>query len=219
MADTKQLVQTSIAANADAVVYTTPVSKTTILKEVTICNPSSVNVYFSMNIPSGEAGVSNAIFNNAFISAGQTNIIAVSSVLPYGKFLYMKVDPVTTGGFLNILATGVELSGSSAKQLATTLLSTDDSVSRYTVPALKTAVMYQAMFTNVSNAATTISLYIASAGSPAATTTNCILSQIPIAVGETVIYESATSLPTGSVIFAICGVNSAVNLTIDGTEK
>lgn len=215
----KQLAQITQNSGSSNDLYMTPSIYTTILKEITICNPSNSDVYFTLGIKGSEAnGLNNAIFYKAYILAGQTNIMGLSSVVPTGKTIYVKTDAVTTGGALNIIVSGVEILNSSGKQLVTTMLPVAITTPLYTVPSGKTAVLYQAMFTNGSSSATTVTMYIVP---PLGTLIddNLVLVDIPVESNETLIYAAATGLLAGSTIYAQSSTTNSINLTIDGTEK
>lgn len=214
----RQLAQLNLVAGTSSLAYTPPVSQIGILKEVIVCNSSAIDTSFTMGIKGVEAmGSSNVIFNKITIAAGTTSILSLSSIIPNGKTLYFAADQITTGGSLNIIASGVEIATTTGKQLATSILPTVSTL-LYTAPLGLTTTMYQAMFANVGTASTTISLWMVPPGG-SAQDSNLVLKSINCDVGSTVMYSSSTVLLPGSKLFAMAGAAENINLTIDGMEQ
>lgn len=214
----QQLAQIALAANATSTIYSTPVDTTTILKELTVCNPTDVDVLFSLAVVGLEGtGTTNYLFKEIYIAAGVTNIIGLSTIVPEGKGVVVKCVPYTTGGSLNIIASGVELINSTGKQLVVSTLTTSPQV-LYTVPAVKTGVLYQAMICNVSDTSAMITMHIVPPGGTASNA-NAVLSEVTVDFGSSLLYTASTAMPEGSTIVAKSSAANAINLTIDGTEK
>lgn len=214
----QQLAQMSLAANATSTIYSTPADTTTILKELTVCNPTDVAVLFSLAVVgTSGTGTTNFLFKEIYIEAGVTNIIGLSTIVPEGKGVVVKCVPYSAGGSLNIIASGVELLNSTGKQLVVQTLTTSPQV-LYTVPAEKTGVLYQAMICNVSDASAMITMHIVPPGGTAQDS-NAVLSAVPVDFGSSLLYTASTAMPEGSMIVAKSDVSNAINLTIDGTEK
>ena len=214
----QQLAQLSLAANATSTIYSTPADVTTIFKEITICNPTDVAVLFSMAVVGAEgSGATNFVFKEIYIEAGVTNIISLSTIVPEGKGVVVSCVPYSAGGSLNIIASGVELTGSTGKQLVVQTLTTSPQV-LYTVPAEKTGVLYQAMICNVTSDAAMITMHIVPPGGTAQDG-NAVLSAVTVDFAASLLYTASTAMPAGSKIVAFSSVSNAINLTIDGTEK
>lgn len=218
VAKRQQLAQIVLPANSTSTVYSTPAGVTTILKEITICNPTNVAVLFSLAVVNQSGpGTYNFLFKEIFIDAGATDVIGLSTIVPEGKGIVVSCAPYDIGGSLNIIASGVELIDSTGKQLVVNTLTTSPQV-LYTAPSMKTGVLYQAMICNVSAASAMITMHIVPPGGTAQIG-NAVLSAVPVDLGSSILYTASTAMPEGSTIVAFSNVSNAINLTIDGTEK
>lgn len=100
-----QLGQAAITASYTTV-YTTPVSTSTYLKDMDVCNTTSatVNLYVSIVPFAGSAAASNALFFNVPIPGGSTLQWSGTQLMPASSTLQVKGS--TTG--LTITASGGE---------------------------------------------------------------------------------------------------------------
>ena len=219
MSTKKQLALRQISTGTDANIYSTPVGTTTILKEITACNPTTTDAYFSLAIVDSQGiTATNFAFYKVVIQAGSTVILSLSSVVPEGKTVHIVVQAVTGPSKLNIIASGVELVASSAKQLIVGMIPKTASTALYTTPVGKDGVLYQVLVTNVAAVSDSVTLYIVP---PAGTvsTANMVLNNIAVQPNATLLYSAATALPAGTKIYATSNSINTLNLTIDGTEK
>ena len=215
----KQLAQRQVATGTDANVYTTPVGYTTILKEITVCNPTTTDAYFSLAIvDSSGVTATNFAFFQVVIQAGSTVILSLSSVVLEGKSVHILAQPITGPSVLNIIASGVELVNSTAKPLTVGVIPTATGSALYTTPVNKTSVLYQVLVTNVSLSTDKVTLYIVPP-TGSASTANMVLNNIEVQPNATLLYSAATALPAGTKIYATSNLMNSFNLTVDGTEK
>jgi len=108
-----------------------------------------------------------------------------------------------------------------AKQMVAPQLLTGSAAVYYTVPANTTSVIKRATFTNTSNGAVTITVYIvAAAGSIG--NGNTIISALPIAASGNVPYVSpelaGQTMPPGTTIQMLAGSASDITAYISGVE-
>lgn len=98
-----QLGQAAITASYSTI-YTTPVSTTTYLKDMDVCNTTTatVNLYVSIVPTAGTASASNSLFFNLPIPGGSTLQWTGTQILAVGSTLQVKGS--TTG--LTITASG-----------------------------------------------------------------------------------------------------------------
>lgn len=216
--DATKLFGANVAAGSTVKVYGNPVVNTTaILKHLTLCNPSESAALITVAIKDDASAIalSNSIFYQAYLQAGQTAIIDMSSVIAYNKGLFVKVE--AGGGNVNVSAQGVELLNASAKQLLSAML-TDTYSSQYTTPANKESVVYQVFAVNGDSAPVTVSVQIIPA-SGQLDAKNCILYEVPVQPNETLMFTTKTPLPAGASIAVRASRAGKVHLIIDGTEK
>lgn len=210
-----------VNSGASGLVYANPSAQTvSILKELTICNSSTGDALLTLALK-GDAeafALQNSIFRKAFVAAGQTVVIGLSSVLHYGKGLYVQVDADgATPASLNVACSGVELLNASAKQLCMSVLGINYA-SVYQTPVGKASTLYQVLAVNGSTADATISLQVVP-NNGALNNANLILANVKIKPGETFMFSTSTPLPEGYSLMAKADTANAINLVIDGTEK
>ena len=219
MSTKKQLALRQVSTGTDANIYTTPVGYTTILKELTVCNPTTTDAYFSLAIVDSQGvTATNFAFYNVVIQAGSTVILGLSSVVMVDKSIHVIAQAITGPSVLNIIASGVELVNSSAKPLTVGIIPTTITTPQYTTPVGKTSVLYQVLVTNVSAITDNVTLYIVPP-TGTASSSNLVLSNIEVQPNATLMYVAATALPEGTKIYATSNLLNSLNLTIDGTEK
>lgn len=206
----------SVAAGSTVEVYANAtVNQTTIVKELTICNPSSTDARISIAIKAAADAMdrSKCFFYDAHILAGQTAIVSLSSVVESGKGLFIKA----TGAALNVHAEGVELMNSSAKQLAC-ILAANTLQTIYTAPANKSNQMYQLLAVNTDAADATLTVQIVPSNG-VNDARNTILHNVTLKPNETMMYTTKLPLPSGYRIVARASKANVINVVIDGTEK
>lgn len=204
------------APNAVVEVYRNIIfDSTTIVKEITICNPSAVDARITIAIKGENDAMdrSNALFYEANILAGQTAIISLSSILAFGKGLFVKA----TGATLNVHAEGVEILKSSAKQLVCSLIPTA-LTTIYTAPENKINFMYELFAVNTDFADVTMSLQIVPVNG-VNDARNEILHEVTIKPNETLMYTTKMPLPSGYRLVAKASKANVINVVINGTEK
>lgn len=209
-----------IPSGAHAELYSVPtVGITTIAKEISVCNPTTVDALLTLCIKGPVDGylLSNSIFKKAFVPAGTTVFIQCSSVIAYGKGIYAQVDTDYAPTQLNIAVTGVELSGSTAKQMYQGLLSAAEQTV-YTAPIGKETTLYQLLAVNGDTTARKVSIqFVPPSG--VIGQVNELMHEILVDPGETLQYNSNYPIPAGWRIVAKADIGNVVNLTIDGVEK
>jgi hypothetical protein len=191
---------------------------TTILKELSFCNTSDSPAYVTACIKGADedVGLETAIFYGAYVEIAQTIAVSLSSVVPFGKAIHVRVDQESsTGANVNICAQGVELKNASAKQLVSSM-TTDAYAVYYTTPESKTATVYQLLAVNGGEQEEKLSMQIIPPNG-SSDEKNCVLFEAPIQPYETLMFGSKIEVPAGYKISVKAA--ASVHLVIDGTEK
>jgi len=96
-----------LSVTADTVIYTTPSSTTTILKQITICNTdSTVRTAKLSLLPTGESiGGQHTIISDISLAAGETVTLATSYVMVAGDIISGSASTATV---VNIMLNGIE---------------------------------------------------------------------------------------------------------------
>lgn len=104
----KRLGQAQAATGSYGTIYTVPASTTAVIKEVVICNTTSGAVTLDLSfVPSGgTAGAANAIFSTLSVSANETKIYSMSSVLAAAGTVQAKASAGTS---LTLTVSGIEV--------------------------------------------------------------------------------------------------------------
>lgn len=96
-----QFAQVALTATLTSTIYTTPVSSSTILKEIIIANTDSATRQVTLRI--GGSGVANTILPAIKVNANTITVISLSTVIP--------ANTVISGGADVAGVVGVTLSG------------------------------------------------------------------------------------------------------------
>lgn len=214
--DATGLFGVAIAPNAVVEIYRNDIQdNTSILKELTICNPSTVDARITIAIKEENETLdrSKALFYEANVLAGQTAVLSLSAVIAFGKGLFVKA----IGATLNVHAEGVELLKSSAKQLVCSLLS-NALQTIYTASENKTNFMYELYAVNTDLVDVKMTFQIVPTNG-VNDVRNEILHEVTIKPNETLMYTTKMPLPSGYRLVAKASKANVINVVINGTEK
>jgi hypothetical protein len=179
-------------------------SQDTLLTQITLVNTTGSDQTVSLNIvpQSGTAGVSNAIFSNGTISAGQTVVITTEMFILNGGSLVGSAS--ASGVTINVSGNG----SSNIQRLYFGAMPTA-STAVYTVPASTTKTVNSLIVCNSSGSAQTISVNFTSGG--AASAANVYLNNVSVAANTTLLCDLSTVLPTG---WTVTVIGSSANMSI-----
>lgn len=209
----------ALVGNTATLIYTCPASRTAILRDLAVCNYSASSRTYSLNfVKSGESSSdANTVLKTRTIAAAATDLFRFNLPMVTGDKVYAVADAASA---LTLQASGTEYEGTLTPFVPTRLVQavcTNSSVTVYTVPTGKRAIIKDMLAANLLNATHTFTIDIVKSGGSVGNDSKWF-KEYSLTAYNYLHSRVSFVLEAGDTIRILADVGSAVAINLHGAE-